>query len=250
MPDYTDARHSPLNELDDTNRFVLQNRSEIRLLLITLARRPDIISAYFNDGKEYILTAVLGVLEERGLLVLDYGPDEAQTKRAIASGRLVCTTKHHGVPIRFSCERLQSARFKGMPAIATPMPESLFRRQRRQFFRVHPPKINGPGCEISHGTGEPPCKLEIIDLSAGGLGALDRSGRLQGKVGERLTGCRLYLPAHGEMSITMVIRNISEVTTDDNLVKLRYGFSFEGLQPGESAELQRYLFQLQAQQPK
>jgi c-di-GMP-binding flagellar brake protein YcgR len=250
MPDYTDAKQSALSDLDEADRFVVQNSSEIRLQLITLARQPDIITAYYNDGKAYLLTAVLGVLDERGLLVLDYGPDDAITKKAIASGRLVCTTKHDGVPIRFSCEGLQSARFKGLPAIATPIPGNLYRMQRREFYRVQTPKINGPRCEIPDTDGGLPHQLTISDLCAAGAGMLDISGRLQVELEQRFENCSLFLPEHNEIRTSLVVRNIGKVTPPGGEPIPRYGFSFEGLSAGDSAELQRYIFQLQAQQPK
>jgi c-di-GMP-binding flagellar brake protein YcgR len=250
MPDYTDAKQSQLSDLDDTDRFVVHNSAEIRLQLITLARRPDIITAYFNDGKEYLRSAVLGVLDERGLLVLDYGPDESVTKKAISTGRLVCTTKHDGVPIRFSCEGLKSARFKGLPAIATSIPDSLYRMQRREFFRVQTPKINGPRCEIPDLQGGMPYQLTVTDLCAGGAGMLDVSGRLQVEPEQRFEDCRLFLPGHDEIITTLVVRNIGRLTPPNGDPIPRFGFAFEGMTAGESADLQRYIFQLQAQQPK
>lgn len=228
---------------------MLRNSAEIRSQLVSLARQPDIISAYFNNGKQYLLTAVLGVIDERGLLVLDYGPDDAITKKAIASGRLVCTTRHNGVSIRFSCEKLQSARFKGLPAIATPIPDNMYRMQR-QFFRVQTPKINGPRCEIPDPQGGLPHQLTVTDISAGGAGMLDMSGRLQIELQQHFANCRLFLPAHNEIKTDVVIRNLCKVTPPNGDPIPRYGVAFEGMSHADNAELQRYIFHLQTQQPK
>jgi c-di-GMP-binding flagellar brake protein YcgR len=250
MPDYSNAQQSSLLELDGADHFLLRNKSEIRAQLINLARQPDIITAYFNGGKEYLLTAVLGVIDDRGLLVLDFGPDDDTTRRAIASGRLVCTAKHDGVPIRFSCEPLQSARFQALPAIATPLPESLYRMQRREFFRVTTPRINGPRCQIPNPLGGEPYLLTVTDICAGGLGMLDTSSRMQAATQDRFENCRILLPEHGEVSTHLVIRNNGTQTTSSGEQLPRYGASFEGMSVSDNANLQRYIFHLQTLQPK
>lgn len=250
MPDYTDAQQSSLPDLAEADHFTLRSRAEIRSQLINLARQPDIITAYFNEGKSYLLTAVLGVLDERDLLVLDYGPDDAITKKAIATGRLVCTAKHDGIPIRFSCEKLQSARFKGLPAIATPLPDSLYRMQRREFFRVSTPRIDGPRCEIPDPQGGMPHQLTICDISAGGAGLLDMTGRLQGEPLQHFENCRLFLQQNQTLNTQIVIRNLCTVTPPNGIPVPRYGVSFEAMSAADNAELQRYIFHLQTLQPK
>lgn len=250
MPDYSNAEQSSLPDLDRADHFLLRNKSEIRAQLITLARQPDIITAYFNGGKEYLLTAVLGVIDDRGLLVLDIGPDDATTKRAIASGRLVCTTRHDGVPIRFSCEPLQSARFQALPAIATPLPESLYRMQRREFFRVTTPRIYGPRCEIPNPLGGDPYLLTVTDICAGGVGMLDTSQRMKAETLERFEGCRILLPEHGEISVNLMICNNGTQTTASGELIPRYGAAFEGMSISDNANLQRYIYHLQTLQLK
>ena len=250
MPDYANAQHASLPELIEPERFMVSNRTEIRNLLLCLARRPDIITAYFNDGHQYMLTAVLGVIDERGLLVLDVGPDDATTQQAIASGRLLCTTKHDGVLIRFSCENLQSARFQAQQAIATPIPDSVYRLQRREFFRVVTPKLNGPRCTFPKQRGDTSCTLTVIDLSVGGLGMLDPESRLSAGEQERIENCRLYLPELGEIGVTVVIRNKGLFTPHNGEPQTRIGASFEGLSISDNATLQRYIFHLQTLQPK
>lgn len=251
MPDYSNAPHSSLSDLKEGDRFMLRNSLEIRSQLISLARKPDIITAYFNEGKHYLLTAVLGVIDERGLMVLDYGPDEEITRRAIASGRLVCTTKHEGVPVRFSCERLQSARYKGLPAIAAPVPDSLYRMQRREFFRVETPRVNGPRCEIPDPqTGETHI-MTLTDISLGGMGIIDISGRLDAEPQQRFDNCLILLPNKDEIEVNLIIRNTDagESGTSGGSFT-RYGVSFEGMAISDNAALQRYIFQLQTQQLK
>ena len=250
MPDYANAKQTSLSETNDTDRFVVTNSAEIRTQLLGLARQPDIITAYFNDGKNYLLTAVLSVLHDRGLLVLDFGPDEAITRKAIASGRLVCTTKHDGVPIRFTCENLKSARFKALPAIATPIPQSMFRMQRREFFRVATPKLNGPRCIVPNPDGGENFTLNVTDISVGGMGMVDNSGRMEAEVLDQFENCSLFLPEHGEIATNLVIRNASTFITASGETATRFGVALEGMSVADNSNLQRYIFHLQTLQPK
>ncbi len=247
MPDYSNATQAPLPDLND-DAFMLRNPAEIRAQLISLTRQPDILTAYFNNGKEYLLTAVLGVLDERGLMVLDYGPDETTTRKAIAAGRLVCTTKHQGVPIRFSCEQLKGAKYKGLPAIAAAMPESMHRVQRREYFRVTTPKFNGPRCEICDTEDGVPHELNVVDISAGGLGMLDFSGGLNAEPLQQFENCRLYLPELSDIGTRLVIRSVAQIPQASGGPLIRYGAAFDGMSVADSAEIQRYIFQLQSMQ--
>ena len=144
MPDYKSAEKTAIDSVEDHDRYVLHSEGDIRAQLLGLAKKPDIITAYFNGGREFFLTAVLGVLSDRNLVVLDLGPDDEITDKAIKSNRLVCTARSMGIPIKFAVEGLHNAKYQGRSAIAATMPETLFRKQRREFFRVQVPRINAP----------------------------------------------------------------------------------------------------------
>jgi c-di-GMP-binding flagellar brake protein YcgR len=248
MPDYQNAEQTALGEIAEHERFLLRSEGEIRSQLLNLAKKPDIITAYFNEGKSFILTAVLGVVKERNLVVLDVGPDNATTQRAIDADRLVCTTKHQGVPIKFICTRLQRAKYQGKPAIAAPLPEQLYRLQRREFFRVQLPRINAPTCDIALGK-EGTVSLKIVDLSVGGACLIDPEGVFQPQMMQRFSGCRIRLPDYGELQVDLQIRNQGRHFSANNEPVPRYGAAFENLSMSDNLFLQRYLYQLQASAP-
>lgn len=249
MPDYSNAETTAITEIAEDDRFLLRSRPEIRSQLLNLAKKPDIITAYFDGGKSFILTAVLGVVKERNLVVLDVGPDDATTRRAIASGRLVCTTKHQGVPIKFSCENMQGAKYQGKPAIAAPMPESLYRLQRREFFRVVVPRINAPICDIPLEEGKRTISLKVVDLSVGGLCMIDPEGGFRPEMLDRYPGCLLHLPDYGELRVDLQIRNQGRFFSGSAEPVPRYGAAFENLTMSDNLYLQRYIYQLQALAP-
>jgi len=249
MPDYTNAQTTAIDSVEGHDRYLLHSDVEIRAQLLKLAKKPDIITAYFNNGGNFILTAVLGVVKERNLVVLDVGPDDETTRKAIASNRLVCTTKNMGVPVKFIVENLKSAKYQGKPAIAAPMPESLYRLQRREFFRVQVPRINAPSCEIPLGEEKGSVTLQVVDLSVGGLCMLAPEEQFKATMRSVYENCLVTLPDFGEMTVDIEIRNQGTFFTSKNEAIPRIGAAFINLTPQDNLYLQRYIYHLQAIAP-
>jgi c-di-GMP-binding flagellar brake protein YcgR len=250
MPDYTNAQKTAIDSIEDHDRYLLRSQAEIRGQLLKLAKKPDIITAYFNKGSNFILTAVLGVVKERNLVVLDVGPDDETTRQAIASNRLVCTTKNMGVPVKFTVENLQSAKYQGKQAIAAPLPDSLYRLQRREFFRVQVPRINAPTCEIPIDIDGESVTLKIVDLSVGGMCMLVPEDQpFRPKLRDIYENCLIQLPDFGELTVDIEIRNQGTFYTSKNETIPRFGAAFLNLNMQNNLYLQRYIYHLQAIAP-
>ena len=244
MPDYQNAEQTDISAIEDHERFLLRSAGEIRNELLNLGKKPDIITAYFNSGKEFILTAVLGVLADRQLLVLDVGPDDATTQRAIAADNLVCTTRSLGVPVKFRCQGLRAAKFQGQAAIAAAMPDNIYRQQRREYFRVSVPRIQSPNLDVPLGEGRFH-SLKVLDLSIGGLSISDPEGQFYPAILDEFQGCRLSLPEFGELEVNIQIRNQGRYHRGNEVLS-RFGAAFVGLSMSDNLHLQRYLDHLQA----
>lgn len=248
MPDYESAERVPLDTIEEHERYLIHSRLEIQRVLNDLRKRPDIITAYFNQGKEYLLTAILDVLPDRDLVVLDYGPDEKQNQRALDSGRLVCVTKHHNIDIKFTCEGLKRARYQGGPVFAAPLPESLYRLQRREYFRVPMPSVNPVLCEVPR-DGDGSVSLPLVDLSVGGVGLLDREHALEVDTRDPLPGCSIELPGFGVLQCDLEVRNIVRLPGRDGSGQARrIGCAFRGLSMEQNVLVQRYINKVQVEQ--
>lgn len=246
MPDYTNAEKTAIDSVEDHDRYVLHSEGEIRNQLLNLSKKPDIITAYFGGGKTFFLTAVLGVLKERNLVVLDIGPDDEVTQKAIKSDRLVCTTRSMGVPVKFSVEGLHSAKYQGRAAIAAAMPETLFRKQRREFFRVQVPRINSPQCTLRPDKDAAPITLQVIDLSVGGLSFVAHEEIFKPNIRDVFHDCLIQLPDFGEFRVDIEVRNKGVFFTGKNEAIPRIGVSFLNVSTQINLYLQRYIYHLQA----
>lgn len=246
MPDYQNAERTAIDSVEDHDRYVLHSEGEIRNQLLNLSKKPDIITAYFNGGKEFFLSAVLGVLKDRNMVVLDIGPDDEVTNKAIKSNRLVCTTRSMGVPVKFSVEGLQSAKYQGRAAIAAALPETLFRKQRREYFRVQVPRINAPQCTLRPDKESSPITLQIMDLSVGGLSLVAHEDIFKPELFAVYKNCLIQLPDFDEFRVDMEVRNKGVFFTNKNEAIPRIGFAFLKVSTQVNLHLQRYLYHLQA----
>jgi len=246
MADYDNEQKTELFSVEDHEKYLIYSRTEISRVLNELSKRPDIITAYFNGGKEYLLTAVLAVLPDRELVVLDYGPDERTNRRVLDAERLICVTKHNNIDIRFNCTTPQRAKFQEKQAFAAPIPESLFRLQRREFFRVSTPITSPVVLQIPQEEGTL-LELNVADLSCGGLGLLDPDGMLPAEPLTELKGCVLFLPDE-TLTLDLQIRNRIRHTLRDGRQVTRIGCAFVNLPLNQNAVIQRYIHRLQVEQ--
>lgn len=246
MPDYSDARKTNLSEFEQQEQFLLHAKGEIVHVLNDLSRKPDIITGYFDRGERYLLTAVLAVLAERGLVVLDYGPDETLNEALLRSGRLVCATKHERIHIKFTLEGVQRARFQGKPVFAAPLPETVFRLQRREYFRVRTPITTPVTCEVPWG--DERRQLVVADVGYGGLALVDDDCSYPGDLNDVLKGCVLTLPGNETLQVDLEVRNRVPLRHKDGAEFQRIGCQFVQLPLQHNVVIQRYIHQLQVAQ--
>lgn len=247
MSEHADEQKTTLFDDGDEDRFLLTSKFAINNVLLDLGKRPEIITAYFNHGKEYILTAVLGVMPDRDLLVLDYGAVESQNRRLLEYGRATCVTRHESISIKFSCEILQTARFQGRQAFAARLPETLYRKQQREFFRVALPRINPYRCHLDV-PGYGSFSLNVCDISVGGLSLIEPDLKFDPEIGTLLPGCRAELGDNETFTVDLKVRNTLLITQNDGKQVRRIGCSFEGLLVDKSAQIQRLIHKIQLEQ--
>lgn len=226
-------------------RYRLVDQADIKATLIQLARGRNLVSASFNGGTEYLMTAVVGVNDPLGLLLLDFGPDAAHTRRAIASGRLQCSVRCAGVPIHFTCESLRGARFEGMPTIAAAMPQRIYRIQRRDAFRAATPIVNGPRLLVPDPLTGHRHTLALRDISLGGVGLIGGEGGQPLQPSARYANCTLSLPEFGDITVDLRICHHWQQEDGGRNGRDHYGAAFDGLAARDYALLQRYVYRLQ-----
>ncbi len=232
---------------DPDDKYRLKRRTEIVQTLLDLSRKPELVSAYFNQGREQIITTVITVLSDHGLVLLELGPDQKKNQKLLSSKYTNCFSKHLGVDVRFRLEKLRTARYQGQTVIAAPLPDNILRLQRREYFRVNTPMMNPLTCTIRDVDG-PPLKLPLADLSIGGLSLVDADHALSVEPFNELLDCTLSFPDHpGGIEVDLEVRGVFMQAGGKGEIQ-RLGCAFVDLPNDKLNFIQRYINRLQLQQ--
>ncbi len=231
--------------VDNYEKYLLHGRGAIIQKLRQLAKARSLITAHFGGGRHSLLTAVLEVLPDKEVVVLDYGADEKLNRKILEADRIVFKTQHEGITAQFTIDRVQRAKRHGKTTFACALPESLLWVQRREFYRVRVPLGEPVFCEISQADGEP-LSLPIIDISVGGVGLDDAENRLDTELDQSLPGCRLRLGEHGDALVNLVVRNFVPNNPDDPAAGRRIGCQIQNLAMDMNTIIQRYIHAVEA----
>jgi flagellar brake protein len=197
----------------DLSRYLVHSRFEIVAVLRDALLHRALVTVSFAQGRESIVSAFLQINPEFEEVVFDFGADETANRKLIGANSLQFTTFVHNVKIQFSTQAAEATMFEGKPAVRVRLPESLLKLQRREDYRVPTPVARPLKCivgDLLDATGKP-LELRIVDISCGGIGVLTHTSGLSLAVGQEFHDCRIELPGVGNVTSSLLIRNISEL---------------------------------------
>ncbi|PKO55168.1 MAG: flagellar brake protein [Betaproteobacteria bacterium HGW-Betaproteobacteria-21] len=250
MPDQnrTDPlRAEPLAPLGNVNleQYLLHGRRQVRQLLQELIDGHALISAHPSPGKNSFLTALITLSDNDDWLFFDVSQDPVINRHCLQADQLICATEFEKIRIQFSLSRITEAQLEGRAAFAAPVPDTLLRLQRREYYRLHVPLAHGLVCRLP-AEGEAPLRprieARVLDISAGGLALHLPSSDTGLSIGCTLQDCRLTLPLGEPLSVELEVRNISRQNGRNGSETLRIGCRFVDLPPTADTQIQRYIF--------
>jgi len=236
------------DNIQNVEKYLLHSRGEIIQKLRMLAKDRCLISAHFNAGQDSLITAVIDVLKEKELLVLDYGNNEKVNQKLLNAERVVFKAQHHGITAQFSAKNIIKAKLKGQPVFAISLPEDLLWVQRRDYYRIRVPLGMPIECHHTDENGETRI-YTVIDLSSGGIALSDPDYHfdLEDAAGTVLQDCRIILPEFGKGLVSLEIRNQLPLKFDDPAAGQRIGCSFVSISADFETHIQRYIHHIEAQ---
>ena len=237
----------PLLEPADHSQYLLHNKNEILFVLRSMLASADNITIHFNDGRDFLLSALIAV-DDTGI-TLDYGSNPEMNQRALAADRLFCVTSHEKIRIQFLLHGIRQIQDNGRPAFRAALPDTVLRLQRREYFRLTAPIARPIKCRIPAGadnkTVPAATEANVIDISGGGLAVVVPPAGLAFNTGDVFSSCRIELPDVGIIVATLQVRNIFEVTLRSGAQVTRAGCQFSNL-PGPMLTLvQRYIIKVE-----
>lgn len=244
--DLTSQASGDIGASADIEQFRLRSPAEVARILRELAQSHQLLTAYFNQEREFILTTILHIDPEAGRLVLDYGPDEQMNRRLLARQRALFVTRHKQVRVQFTTESIVRAIYQGLPALVVPFPESLIRIQRREFYRLTAPMGHHLNLSFTAADGNR-VTARIIDISIGGIGIIEppEGDEYSWQPGTLIANCHIELPEEGAIDADVEIRNRYQTDSRDDAPVYRIGCRLLRLDARRSASIQRYIHRVE-----
>ena len=229
--------------MDNWHDYEVGSGREIIALLRQIHAKKQLIRMLIRGEADDCVTTILDVDPELGTITFDRSPDAEQNRRALRADKLSFETTLDKIRILFKTESLQECTYDNGPALRAPIPESLIRLQRREYYRMatpvsNPVRVTIP-LPIEHGGGS--ASFPIADISVGGIALLDNKLVLGNTIGHNYTNCRLDLPDIGIVNTTLQVRNSIDLTLLNSKTNRRLGCQFMDMSRGAMAGVQRYI---------
>lgn len=248
----TQADSNPLRfellKSDDYAHYIQRDPREIRFILRTLVERRAMISAYFGPTGDFLLTTVLGFSSDENSLFLDWGADEGINARVSGSDNITCMTQLDRVKIQFDLPFARASSLAGAKAFMAPVPQSLLRLQRREYYRLATPTTHGVTCSVvvpGEGAQETRVEAMVLDISGGGLAVMVPPEGTPFEPDRELHNCRINLPEVGTIEAKMRVRSVFRISAANGKPMLRAGCQFVRLPDSQVSMIQRYILRVE-----
>lgn len=233
--------------LENWHDYEVSARREIVALMRAIGEKKQMIRMLLQGDSEICVTAILDVDAERGAVVLDCSLSPEQNERILAASQISFETSLDKIRILFACERLTAVTFRGAAAFEMPLPDSLIRLQRREYYRMPTPISNPVRAVIAlpEQLGGGTNVFPLADISCGGIAILDNKLLLGDTVGSAYDGVQISLPEIGTVVVSLQIRNSVDMTLLNNKSNRRLGCEFVDISRGNMAYVQKYITKLE-----
>ena len=232
----------PVDEIGDDERFRVYSRMEIAGLLRAVGDARELVTVQFGGANDFLVTAVLGVDLDAGVVVLDYGADEAAMQRLLRSERLRFSTQLDHVRVTFQASAAQKVAYDDGPAFVVALPAVVMRMQRRDAYRLKIPMGRPLMCRVPVGSAGATAAIRVRDICVGGVGLTDYGKDVPVATGTVWTGCRIELPGLGTL-----VGDLEVMHTAEGDVR-RCGCRFRALPLPMANLIQRYITRVEREQ--
>lgn len=218
---------------------------QIQSLLRNLSDEGSRAALYCDGANDFIMTVLLDI-GDKGLWV-EQGADAAKNRRIAESKHITLVSSLNRVKIQFSVSGIRPVTHQGYPAFYLPLPASLYRIQRREYFRLSIPSSEGLRCSIPVNSPQAGGRIElpVLDISGGGMRLSCAEEGIELAHGQTYTGCRIDLPETGRIEVAIRVKNLISVHPKPGQTIQRIGCAFSDIDNASSALLQRYVTRMQ-----
>ena len=214
---------------------------QIQSILRNISDEGSRAALYFDGAKDFIMTSLLDV-GEKGLWV-EQGSDMPKNRRIEESKGIALVSLIDQVKIQFAADGARAVTHQGYPAFYLPLPASLYRIQRREYFRIAIPSSERLRCIVPLNGGK--LELPVMDISGGGIRLSCAESNIEFVLGQTYAGCQIDLPEVGKIIVTIMVKSVISVSPRPGHTARRVGCEFKNLDNASGILLQRYVTMLQ-----
>lgn len=232
----------------DLDRYRIYSRREILALLRSIKDHNHLVSLMIGGGYEAIVTSILHIDDANNSLIVDSAPSNSVNERILASRKVSFETNLDQIRILFSSDDIRFVNWENLPAFRVPIPESVVRLQRREFYRVAAPVANPVRCIVpvkDEDGNITPVTTTLYNISAGGVAIVDDRKILDNTIGFVHNNCRIDLPGGAPITVNLQVRNSTDLTLTSGKSIRRIGCMFLNLPQSQLAAVQRYITKLE-----
>lgn len=228
-----------------SEQFLKQNPLAVLGVLRDLQKNQVPVCITWGSGQ--FISKILDVNPEA--LVMDFGSQEYENNAVQRAGKVTITAETQGAKVEFTLPGLAAGDYQALPAFISPLPDSLWFIQRREYFRISAPLHPAYFCKALM-PDKRELRFRLFDLSLGGMGAL-LDGELPAglQTGMRFAQVELDMASWGQFYFDAQLIAIGERKVVDGknstIVTPRLSFRFLNVSPGVERELQRIIFALE-----
>jgi len=234
--------------IEDDEKFIIYSQTEIMQKMRMLQKSKCIVTAYFDEGKQSLLTAIIDVLPAKKIVLLDYGPDESVNKALMSSRIVTFKSQRDGVSSKFTIHNVKKAKYQNRPVFACEIPEDMLWVQRRDTYRIRLPMGMNAICLVHHENKSAPYRIH--DISVGGLALEDPDNNKEFALGSSFDKCEITLPEHGTGTIALEVRSHLPAGAGNDKQGRRIGCLFVDLRSDVDAMIQRFIHAIDSQRRK
>lgn len=215
---------------------------EASLYINKIMEKRCILVASPADHDASIMTAIIDILEDENEVVFDYSGSKDLDRLIRQSQSVGFSTCIDDINVTFSSGTVEDTVHRGKPAFKIKMPRSIYRVQRRDFYRASPPLLERPECVMEY-EGKT-YKATILDISIGGMNAMIQNSHF--KAGDIIERCRISTPMGIKIEASLKIVYVRNEL--DKSRETQYGCMFKNAGSMVESKLQRYVTYLQGKE--
>jgi c-di-GMP-binding flagellar brake protein YcgR len=179
----------------------------------------------------------------RGIISLSADSDDPRLTALLSTEEVVAVAYLDKIKVQFDIDGAVLVRGK-QTALNASYPSSIYRFQRRSYYRVRPLISNAPVAHLRHpGIPDMALALSIADISLGGVALNLPADVPMLPAGVLVSGCTLELDADTQLDVDLMVHHVTVLNSETGLAKL--GCEIVDLDGTDERALQHYINQTQ-----